>query len=250
MARHARAARGRDGDRPDGPAGRGPRPAAAIAAAGLLAAGLVGPAPAQDADSLPAPSSPVAEASFRVLVEAGPGLLAPLANLAPGDPGGPGAAPEPAPSLSVAASASANVAYLFSPKLGVGLHGTWSRPDVDLERVVGGSPSDDTRRLGHSDFLAGTGELVYRPLAAPGGRSIDPYLAAGAGVRHLSFSAPSLEDSTDPVVSLAGGARTALGGRFHWLLEVRGFFASTDPTGRGSRVQNDVLVTVGIGAGL
>jgi hypothetical protein len=250
MDRHARAARGRDGGRAGGPAGRGPRPAAAIAAAALLAAGLAGPAPAQDADALPVPSSGPAEARSRVLVEVGPGLLAPLANLAPGDTGAPGTAPEPAPSLSVAGSASANAVYLFSPKLGIGLHGTWSRPDVDLERVVGGAPSEDTRRLGDADFLAGTGELVYRPLAAPGGRSIDPFLAAGAGMRHLSFSASSLEDSTDPVVTVAGGARTALGGRFHWLLEVRGFFASTDPTGRGSRVQNDVLVTVGVGAGL
>lgn len=249
MDRDATAARARDGRRTGGSARLRPRPAAAIAAAALLAAGAPGPAAAQDADSVSAPSSRAA-APARVLVEAGPGLLAPLADLAPGDPGDAGTDPRPAPSLSVAGSVSASAVYLFAPNLGVGLHGTWSRPDVDLERVVGGAPSDGTRRLGDAHFLAGTGELVYRPLAAPGGPSIDPFLAAGAGVRRLSFSDPSLEDSTDPVATVAAGARTALGGRFHWLLEVRGFFASTDPTGRGSRFQNDVLVTVGIGAGL
>lgn len=248
MDRDATAARARDGRRTGGPARLRPRLAAAMAAAAamapaaLLAAGASAPAAAQDADSVSAPA--------RVLVEAGPGLLAPLADLAPGDPGDAGTDPRPAPSLSVAGSVSASAVYLFAPNLGVGLHGTWSRPDVDLERVVGGAPSDGTRRLGDAHFLAGTGELVYRPLAAPGGPSIDPFLAAGAGVRRLSFSDPSLEDSTDPVATVAAGARTALGGRFHWLLEVRGFFASTDPTGRGSRFQNDVLVTVGIGAGL
>ncbi len=245
MDPHTTAARGRD--RSKGAARGRPRATPAIAAAALLAAGALGPLSAQDAD---APPTGPAEAPARVIVEAGPGLLAPLANLAPGDPGDATTDPVPAPSLSVAASVSANAVYMVGRKLGVGVHGTWSRPDVDLERVVGGDPTDDTRRLGDADFLAGTGELVYRPLAAPGGTTVDPFLAAGAGVRHLSFSDPSLEDSTDPVATVAGGARTDIGGRFHWLLEVRGFFASADPTGRGSRVQNDVLVTVGVGVGL
>lgn len=248
MDRHATATT--SGDRTPRPAAHRPGPATPVAAVALLAGGLLAPLPAQDVDSLPAPGPEATDEPARLLVEAGPGLLAPLSNLAPGEPGDATTDPEPAPSLSVAASVSANAVYLVSPKIGVGLHATWSRPDVDLERVLGDAPDDDARRLGDAVFLAGTGELVYRPLAAPGSRSIDPFLAAGAGVRRLSFSDPSLEDGTDPVGTVAGGVRTALGGPFSWLLEVRGFFASTDPIGGGRQVQNDVLVTVGIGAGL
>lgn len=229
------------------------RAAAAVLLAGtaLLGSAGLGPASAQrsSADTGAVRDRP-AEDGPHVLVEAGASLMAPLVNLSASDAGDGAGDPEPAPSLSVAPSVSANAVYLLGPMLGVGLHGTWARPDVDLERVVGGTPEDGDRRLGHADFLAATGELVYRPLAAPGAPSIDPFLAAGAGLRHLSFSEPSLEGGTDPLGTVAGGVRTDVGGRFFWTLEVRGLFAPADPTGEGSRIQSDVLVTVGVGLGL
>lgn len=223
-----------------------PAAAALLGAAALLLC-LSPPASAQDA----AGDTAYAGADAPVLLDAGVGLLTPLANLAPSDEGGASTAPRPAPSLSVAVSASVNAVYLLSPRLGVGLHGAWSRPDVDLERVVGGSATPEgSRSLGTADFLAATAEVVFRPLAAPGGAIVDPYLAAGAGLRRFSFSEPSLDDSTDPVGTAAAGARTSLGDRIYWLLEVRGFVSSTDPTARGSRVQHDIVVTVGLGTRL
>lgn len=186
-----------------------------------------------------------------VIVDVGVGLLTPLANLAPTAP--PTAVDrEPAPSLSVAVSASANAVYLFTPKLGVGVHGAWSNADVDVERVLGGGDGDDgdSRRRGSADFLAGSAELVYRPLGRPRGTSLDPYLAAGGGVRHLSFSDARLEDETGPMGTVAGGVRTEVIGPLFWTTEVRGFFSTADPTDRGSRIQTDVVVSVGLGAGL
>lgn len=234
--------------------GRRPRRPGALAAAALLllavptAVGGQEPSPGSAGAPERAADRP---GTSRLLVEAGAGLFAPLADLAPtGDAGG-GVAAEPAPSLSVAASASLGAVYLLGPSLGVGLHGTWSGPEVDLQRIAGGTASDGSaRRLGSADWVAASAELVYRPLGASPNSSLDPYVAAGVGLRHLAFSDPGLADSTDPLGTVAGGVRTGLGGRFFWTLEARAFFSSTDPTSRGSRFQNDVLVTVGLGARL
>jgi len=191
---------------------------------------------------------PPPEERARWILGAGTGLLTPLADLAPSDPGGPATDPVPAPVQSVGISASARLLYLFSPRLGVGVLGSWATTDVDLQRLAGpgGSPGGD-RRLGSADVWAGAGEIVFRPLGSPRRTALDPYLSAGGGVRRLSFTDPSLEDSTDPLVTVAGGVRTTISGPFFWTLEARGFFSSADPTDRGSRQLNDVLVTVGLG---
>lgn len=224
------------------------------AAASLLA--LLAPAAVGQAEGQPVPADAVRQAradtgeaaGARLVVEAGVGLLAPLANLAPTGAGSGDGGPEPAPSLAVAVSANGSAVYFFDPNLGVGVHGVWSDADVDHQRLAG-RPGAGDRRQGSADFVAGSAELVYRPLGRPGGTSLDPYVAAGGGVRHLSFSDPALDDSTDPVGTAAGGVRTEVAGPVFWTTEVRGFFSTVDPTSRGSRIQTDVVVTVGIGAG-
>lgn len=261
---------GRRGRRPADPAPAGAptrnhRPLAlargsALAAllAGLVLAGAA-PAAAQEAgrdtatalDS--AGATPLVEPSepgerARWILDAGTGLLTPLADLAPSDAGGPETDPVPAPVQSVGISASARLLYLFSPNLGFGVLGSWATTDVDLQRLAGpgGTPAGD-RDLGSADVWAGAGEIVFRPLGPPRRTALDPYLSAGGGVRRLSFTDPSLADSTDPLVTVAGGVRTTISGPFFWTLEGRGFFSSADPTDRGSRQLNDVLVTVGLG---
>lgn len=239
------------------PPGREPRhrlPWAGVLGTVLLLSLVPSVARAQGVDTAAdeIPLEPEGKDFSRLYLEGSVGLLTPLADLAPDKVNDPSAPRDPAPVFSVAISYRGGVTYFFSPMWGVAVSGMWSNPDVDLQqlRVPGETPEEGAGRLGSADFVTGAGEVVFRPLGAPRGAPLDPYLSLGGGVRHLSFSDPSLEDGTDPMATVAGGIRTSVAGPVFWSLEFRSFFSSADPTPRGARRQSDVVVTVGLGARL
>ena len=201
---------------------------ALLCLAAVLAAGVPEPADGQPAH----PNGPEISVSG--------GVLAPLSLLSTSDI-----------SFSTEVSSSAAVAGGVTWWLGaVGLaaRGAWAPARLSLRPTgIGGAVPDD---LGDADYLAGTVDLVYR-LRPPGAAAmVEPFLAVGGGVRRLELDAvasPEVRSSTDPVGTVAAGARVDL-----WLpvalrFEVRDHLSRFDATETGdSKLQNDILITVGL----
>lgn len=179
------------------------------------------------------------------------GLLTPLSDLTPAASGGASDEVNPAPQLSPGVGVAVGATLFFSPKIGLGARVSWSNTDVDVQEVAGGGSAGE-RLLGEADYVTASLEFIYRLLVGPLGGLLDPYVAAGAGVRHVSFSFddPLLVDGTDPMGTLAAGIRTSLGRRFHWTLEVRDHISVFEAVDAEGRLQNDLMVTVGFGVGL
>jgi hypothetical protein len=151
--------------------------------------------------------------------------------------------------LSTGIVLAGSATLFLSPKLGLAVRASWAGAEVDRKALPDGGSGD--QRLGDSDYVTATAGVVYRLLERPIG-ALDPYVSAGAGVRHISFSFddPQVEDATDPMLTLAAGMRAFLLGRIHWTLDVRDAISMFEATDGGSRLQNDLLVTVGFGARL
>lgn len=176
------------------------------------------------------------------------GLLTPLGNLTPDEEATEATEITPALQLSTGVVLAGGATLFLGPKVGLAFHASWAGADVDQKALPDGG-TDDDRPLGDADHLTATVGVVYRLLAAPLG-ALDPYVSAGAGIRRVSFSFddPRLEDATDPMLTAAAGVRAFLMGRFHWTLDVRNGISMFEAADGGSRIQNDLMVTVGLGA--
>lgn len=171
------------------------------------------------------------------------GLLAPLNDLT-SDPGSFGTA------VSVSPVVGADAAFWFGKgRFGLGLQALFGPADLKAEptEFQGAIPDD----LGKAHYLAGTASLLYR-LQLPGARGrVEPYFGIGAGVRRLSVEAiaePEVEDVTDPIGTLAAGTQVWFSHRLAIRFEVRDHLSDFEsPTTGESRLQNDVMVTVGLG---
>ncbi|MGD8866981.1 MAG: hypothetical protein PVI01_05115 [Gemmatimonadales bacterium] len=177
------------------------------------------------------------------------GLLTPLGNLTADQQASDVTEITPGLRLSTGVVLAGSATLFLNPKLGLAIHGSWAGAEVDQKALPDGGSGD--QRLGDADYVTATVNVVYRLLERPIG-ALDPYISAGAGVRHISFSFedPQIEDATDPMVTLAAGMRAFLLGRIHWTLDVRDAISMFEATDGESRLQNDLLVTVGFGARL
>lgn len=168
------------------------------------------------------------------------GVLAPLSLLSSSDVSF-------STEVSTSAAVSGGVAWWLGA-LGVEARGLWAPARLGLRPTgIGGAVPDD---LGDAEYLAGTIDLVYRlRLAGPAGM-VEPFVAAGAGVRRLELdpiARPEVRSATDPVGTLAAGARVDLWRPVAIRFEVRDHVSRFDATETGSsKLQNDVLVTVGL----
>lgn len=200
---------------------------AALAAVPLLAL-PGGPAAAQPA----APSGPEVSVSAAV--------LAPLAELT--------TTPAFATEVSTAVGAAGTATWWLGRELGVAVQGVWAPAELNVR------PSEFTgpipRGLGEAEYLAGTAAVTYR-LATDGALGVvEPFFGLGAGVRHLSFepvASPDAEDATDPVGTVLAGVATRVRPSLAVRLELRDLVSAYEsPLDGEARLQNDVLVSVGV----
>lgn len=149
--------------------------------------------------------------------------------------------------VSTAVGASGGVTWWLGRHLGVRAHGVWAPAQLNVRpsEFTGPIPID----LGDARYLAGAGAVTYR-LGLPGAASaVEPYVGLGGGVRHLSVdpqASPDVEDALDPVVTVLAGATTRVDGSFSLRLEIQDLVSRYEsPLDGETRVQNDLLVTVG-----
>lgn len=216
----------------------------------VLALLLLGPPADLDAQEPEVTSATETRAARpAITLQAAIGLLTPLSDLTPEASTGSAGEIEPTLRLSTGWGVALGVTLSLSSHWGVGAHGTWSNTDVDLNPA--GAPEGE-RRLGEADHVTVAAEVAYRLLESPLAEIVDPYVAAGVGLRHVSFSFEDarVDDATDPMVTVAAGVRASLGERYHWTLEVRDHLSVYEAVDADGQLQNDVTITVGIGAGL
>jgi len=215
-------------------------PRGAALACGLLVLSLAGPSPAagqMEEDE--------GEALDVFDVAGFVGVLAPVANLTD-DPESFATVIDPYLALGL------DVTYWLSNQFGIDVTGVYSPSKLAARstQFQGAIPDD----LGDATFLAGTLSAVYRFRSSGSGTALEPYVAAGFGVKRVdvdAIAAPEVESTTDPAATLAAGIRTRIIESFTLRVEVRDFASYFESPKTGdSKLQNDVVVTVGVGAGL
>lgn len=170
------------------------------------------------------------------------GGLAPLATLS-SDPG------SFATQVSSAPLIGATAGWWFRNGFGAGVQVLYAPASLNIIPTAfqGPIPTD----LGNAHYLAATAEVRYRLLLDGPAGVLTPYVALGAGIRHLSFdpiASLDVQNRTDPVGTIAGGAEARLYGPVSMRLELRDYVSRFTATVNGAtRTQQDVAVTFGIG---
>lgn len=225
--------RSRRGDRSARRAGR------ACLAALCVAALAVRPVAAQtDPEEMPEAPEGLEAAGFV-------GWISSLANLSD-DPESFSTALDPY--LAIGAEA----VYWLSPRFGVGVTGLFAPSELGTRATQPDLPAPED--LGGVDYLAVVGNLVYRIPVSGTARSVRPYFAVGAGLRHLGLAdaaRPTLDSATDPAATVAAGVHLQLLEGLQLRMELRDLVSSYEAAGTGeSTLQNDIAVTVGVGTRL
>ncbi|HKK27127.1 MAG TPA: hypothetical protein VKB18_03525 [Gemmatimonadota bacterium] len=170
------------------------------------------------------------------------GALAPLAQLS-SDPG------SFATEVSSSAAFGGTVGWWLPGGLGAGVQVLYAPATLNIlpTSFQGPIPTD----LGDAGYLAATAEVRYRLVSSGPAGVLAPYMALGGGIRRLNFDPIAqldVQDTTDPVGTAAIGVESKLMGPLAVRLEVRDYLSSFDSSAPGdSHLQNDVLVTVGLG---
>lgn len=168
------------------------------------------------------------------------GFLAPLALLSTSDISF-------STEVSSSAAVSGTVAWWLGD-FGVAARGVWAPAQLGLRPTgIGGAVPDD---LGGAEYVAGTVDLVYRLQLTGPAWIVEPFLAVGGGLRRLELDAlaePEVRSATDPVGTVAAGVRVDVWRPVAIRFEVRDHVSRFDATETGaSKLQNDILVTVGL----
>lgn len=135
-----------------------------------------------------------------------------------------------------------------SPVVGIGVMGLYS--PATLNPVRAGGPGRGITRLGELEYMTGMANLTFRLRSSGSTSLLEPYASVGAGLRRLRFAGRAVPEitATDPAATIAAGLRISLSPSVWLRGEVRdmaSFYISraTDV----SRLQNDVVVTIGLG---
>lgn len=150
--------------------------------------------------------------------------------------------------VSTAVGASGTVTWWFGRELGLVAQGLWAPAELNVRpsEFTGPIPTD----LGDAEYLAGTAALTYRIPLSGALAGVEPFFGVGSGVRHLSLdpiASPDAEDATDPAGTALAGVTTQVSPALAVRLEIRDLVSSYEsPLDGETRLQNDVLVSVGV----
>lgn len=227
--------------RPSRPSVRRPAAAPCLTAAGLAAAGLLGFASAAAAQAPMGDEGDDGLPPARAAVGIFAGSLSPLNDLTE-DPASFGTFVSVAPALGAELTL-----WPRGGRIGVELQGVFAPGELKLRATeFQGAVPDD---LGNSYYWAGSATVLYRLRPAGVRGRVEPYFGIGAGLRHLAVEAiasPEVEDATDPLATVAAGTDVWFSRGLAIRFEVRDHLLSFEsPTAGDSKLQNDVLVTVG-----
>lgn len=150
--------------------------------------------------------------------------------------------------VSTAVGASGTVAWWFGPELGLTAQGVWAPAELNVRpsEFTGPIPTG----LGDVGYLAGTAAVTYRVPTSGALAAVEPFFGLGGGVRRLSLdplASPDAEDATDPVATALAGVTTRVWPSLGVRLEIRDLVSQYEsPLDGETRIQNDVLVSVGV----
>lgn len=150
--------------------------------------------------------------------------------------------------VSTAVGASGTVTWWFGRELGLVAQGLWAPAELHVRpsEFTGPIPTD----LGDAEYLAGTAALAYRIPTSGALAGVEPFFGLGGGARHLSLdpvASPDAEDATDPAGTALAGVTTQVSPTLSLRLEIRDLVSSYEsPLDGETRLQNDVLVSVGV----
>lgn len=153
--------------------------------------------------------------------------------------------------VSVSGLFGADVTYWLGKRLGAQLQATYASGELSiLPGAQAGTVPDD---LGDVDHV--TVSLNGRLRLAPPSSltALRPFFGAGVGVRILDVQAiasPEVEDSTDPMFTVAGGILIPAIGPVDLRFELRDFVTVFESGSGDDRLQNDIGVTVGASVGV
>lgn len=246
IPKHARGDRRPRGARERATAREGRRGPSRLAAAGLAAAGLAALASAAAGQQ---PVRDGGDGAFRpsgATVGVFAGTLSPLNDLTE-DPASFGTFVSVSPAFGAELTL-----WPRGGRWGVELQGLFAPGQLKLRptEFQGAVPDD----LGDSYYWAGSVAVLHRLRPAGVRGRVEPYFGIGAGLRHLAVEAvasPEVDDATDPLATVAAGTDVWFSRGFAIRFELRDHLLSFEsPTAGDSKLQNDVLVTVGVTARL
>lgn len=139
--------------------------------------------------------------------------------------------------------------WIPNSQFGIGLQGVYTRTELDVrETDFQGTIPDD---LGNVDYFNANATFIYRvPVSGPAS-AVQPFFAAGGGVRYLGveeIASPDVESSWDPMGTLAGGILVRITGGLDIRSDLRYFISRyKSPSTGESKIQNDFLIVVGLG---
>ncbi len=220
--------------------------AAAVAACALHlalpAAGEAQQPPASDAPPSAAGFAAAPTASVLDLALFG-GFLTPLSDLTSSDQSF-------ATAITAAPLVGASATWWPAARWGIAAEVAYAPADLHVRPTdfPGAVPTE----LGAARWTAGSVNVVHRLLPSGAAALVEPYAAVGAGLRHLSvdeIAEPEVSDATDPVGSVAAGLGLRFAPRLVIRAELRNRISAYEAPRTGeSRLQNDITVTLGIGA--
>lgn len=172
------------------------------------------------------------------------GLLAPLSELTRD-------VESFATEVSVSGLLGADATYWLGRRLGVQLQGTYASGELSvLPGAQAGAVPDDFGDVDHVTVSLNARLRLPPPSTIT---AIRPFFALGGGVRVLRvqpIASPEVEDTTDPMLTLAGGALIPAIGPVDLRFEVRDYVTLFEAGDGDRRVQNDMGVTVGASVGI
>lgn len=204
---------------------------------GLLGPFSAAPAPGQEPSEGEEPPRLLRAGGVELSLLAG--ALAPVSRLS-----------ERTESFSTELAASGMIAldglYWVGSRVGIAARAAYAPATVSV--IPGGLAGAVPEDLGPADYwtLSAEARLRFEP---PGeGIALTPYLSAGAGLRSLDVRAlagPEVEDSTDPLLTLAAGVGLPLGGPVDLRFELREHLTVYETPAGQSRLQNELAALVG-----
>lgn len=136
--------------------------------------------------------------------------------------------------------------YWVGSRVGIAARGAYAPATVSV--IPGGLAGAVPEDLGPADYWTVSAEARLR-FEPPGeGIALTPYLSAGAGLRMLDVRAlagPEVEDSSDPLLTLAAGVGLPLGGPVDLKFELREHLTFYESPAGQSRLQNELAALVG-----
>lgn len=154
--------------------------------------------------------------------------------------------------LSTKTAFGASLDYWFGGSWGIQVMGGIAQPDLTVSTVDPDTNFPLSVELGTVDFVHGEATILYRPQLTGAAAVLLPYFGVGVGMRKLNFPDESeFEDSDDVTFIVTAGSHIRLGSRTFLRLDVRDLISSFDPGDLDeSKLQNEVVLNIGLGIGL